>query len=70
MTDSGIKEVLTGNGLGIRLEDLVGIPRKEIDTLNGLFDVHAKVSTDETKSRLISTRIDNKLDAIQNFVSK
>lgn len=53
MTDSGIKEVLTGNGMGIRLEDIVGIPRQEIDNLNGLFDVHSKVSADETKSRLV-----------------
>lgn len=51
--------------MGIRLEDIVGIPRQEIDNLNGLFDVHSKVSADETKSRLVSTRIENKLDAIQ-----
>jgi len=70
MTDSWIKEVLTGNGLGIRIEDLVGIPRKEIDNLNGLFDVHAKVSNDETKTRLVSTRIEEKLNAINDFVSK
>jgi hypothetical protein len=70
MTDSGIKEVLTGNWLGIRLEDLVGIPRKDIDNLNGLFDVQAKVSADEAKSRLITTRIENKLNAINDFVSK
>lgn len=71
MTDTGVLQVLTGNGLGIKIEDMVGISRTDFSTLNGLFDIHAKADTfDAVKSKLVVTRIENKLGAIEGFVSK
>ncbi len=67
MTPNWIKEILTGNGLWIKIEDIVGIPRTEIDTLNGLFDVHSRITGDDAKNKLVSSRIEQKLNAIEAF---
>jgi len=42
MSENGMNTLLTGNGLGIRLEDIVGIPKKEFDNFGSLVDISLK----------------------------
>lgn len=70
MTDAGMKEVLTGNGLGIRIEDVVGIPREEYKNIGALIDLSFKRDLDPVKAKVVTSRIEDRLSSIESFVTK